>query len=118
MIVVECVLHVAGEMKYSGSSLRQTPLREMKYVLIWKCPYLRGLLNFKIISFTECARLDQVVGQDGLWYHVNQFNSNRSDVIEHGLPMVCGLYYTIQTIRHQKNFYTCSHKDLSKLLCI
>ena len=30
------------------------------------------------------------------------FNSNRSDVIEHGLPMVCGLY-TTQTIRHHKN---------------
>ena len=29
--------------------------------------------------------------------------SNRSDVIDHGLPVVCGLYYTIQTIRYHKN---------------
>ena len=53
--------------------------------------------------------LDLVVEQDELRYHVNQiqydkFNSNRNDVIEHGLPVVCGLYYTIQTIRHHKNF--------------
>ena len=29
-----------------------------------------------------------MVEQDGLWYHVNhdQFNSNRSDVIDHELP--------------------------------
>ena len=62
---------------------------------IWRCPYLRGFIKYF-----------QVVEQDGLWYHVNQiqFNSNRSDVIEYGLPMVCGLYYTIQTIRYHKIF--------------
>ena len=37
----------------------------------------------------------------GLWYHVI---SNRSDVIKHGLPIVCGLYFTIQTIRHHEKF--------------
>ena len=59
---------------------------------------------------------DQVVEQNGLWYHVNQ-NSNRSNVVEHGLPMVCGLYYTGQTIRHHKILYML-HKDLSGLLRI
>ena len=29
--------------------------------------------------------------------------SSGSDVIEHGLPMVCGHYYTTQTIKHHKN---------------
>ena len=56
-----------------------------------------------------------MVEQDGLLYCVNQI----SDVIDHGLPMVCGLYYTIQIIRHHKYFIaTSSHKDLSRLLCI
>ena len=31
--------------------------------------------------------------------------SNRSDVIDHGLPVVCGLYYTIQTISTTKMLY-------------
>ena len=36
-----------------------------------------------------------MVGKDGMVpcepIQYDQFNSNRSDVIEHGLPMVCGL---------------------------
>ena len=37
-----------------------------------------------------------MVEQHGLWYHVNMIMiCNRSDVIEHGLPLVCSLYYTL-----------------------
>ena len=60
-----------------------------------------------------------MVEQDGLCMvpcEPDMFNSNRSDVIEHGLPMVCSLYHPEN--QAPQKFYACSHKVLSGLLHI
>ena len=50
-------------------------------------------------------RLDQVVGQDGLWYHVISLIATEVILLSMGyLWCVASTIYTIQTIRHHKNF--------------